>query len=193
MALVLAAVASALAAAAAVAACITTPPPDLPVIPYRRPTILHDSVQPPSDRILSVWPAEFEVPVKVDDPSVGFEWNAFVDYDPAFGTMTPNRSGTVSSPVEVDSGVTVVPFQLLAPDARFCHHIEFQVAHSFQTSRGSPHTPDSLGGDSVTWTYNAGGGPNGCPVYDAGAVQDGAFLDAPVDGLPVVAESGGDR
>jgi len=77
-------------------------------------------------------------------------------------------------------------------DDSLCHRIDFLVAHQFDP--GSAHTWDSVGGDIVSWFFNPGGNPNGCPLYDAGALQDGAFpsADTGADGLPVVPESGAD-
>jgi hypothetical protein len=191
-AVALAAVVSAGMGAAAVVACITAPPPELPTIPARRPTILHASVVPPPDQILSVWPATgltFDVPVELEDSTQPFLWSVFVDYDPLTARQ-PILLSNGPTPAPPDGGPTIVSFLLDAPDPAFCHRIDFVVANSFTTS--FRRTPDGVGGDIVSWLYNAGGGPNGCPVYDAGPVQDGAFPpDAPADGLPVT--PGGDR
>ncbi|HLK37000.1 MAG TPA: hypothetical protein VKU41_09645 [Polyangiaceae bacterium] len=186
---------SALGAVTFAAACVTTPPPDLPKVSQPPPTILHGSVVPPADLILSTWPAEFDVPLEIYDPSASFAWEAFVDYDPTSNT-SPLTGQTVGPPIAVDAGVYVQAFHLGQPsDLGFCHRIEFDVARGFDTTSGSPHTPNSLGGDSIVWFYNAGGGPNGCPVYDAGDVQDGGGFpasDGPVDGLAVVPGPGAD-
>jgi len=190
--LVLLASACGLGAIAATVACITAPPPDLPIVPLHRPTILHDNVTPPTDEVLTVWPQQWLVPVEVDDPSDTFWFDVFVDPDvnpdPAFGPVQQQPS-----PTAMDGGLTVVRFGPLSqPDPSFCHRVKFEVAHSF--SQTSPPIPDSIGGDSVVWFYNPGGGLGGCPEYDAGALQDGAFPpgDAPIDGLPVVPDAGGD-
>jgi hypothetical protein len=176
-------------------ACITAPPPDLPQPPAHRPTILHESVVPPPDQILAVLPTEFVIPVQLDDPNQSFEWEIFVDYDPL---QAPNPYYTLQvqpTPDTVDGGIITVdappPTDSQADPSR-CHRIDFLVAHAFDPA--TPHTWDSIGGDIVTWIYNPGGGPGGCPVYDAGSLQDGAFppADAPSDGLPIVPESGGD-
>jgi hypothetical protein len=177
-------------------ACLTAPPPDLSQQPVHRPTILHDAVQPPPDQILAAIPVEFLVPVELDDPNQSFQWDVFVDYDPEanpnpvfFPTLVQPTPGTV------DGGIATVDFSLQhlagsALDAARCHRIDFLVAHAFNNT--SPHAWDSIGGDLVSWLYNPGGDPAGCPVYDAGSLQDGAFPapDAPPDGLPVVPESG---
>jgi hypothetical protein len=188
-ALALAAAVSAAMGAAAVVACITAPPPTLPAIPPHRPTILHSSVVPPPDQILSVLPKEFVVPIELDDSTQPFLWSVFVDYDPLTAPQ-PVLDGTPFPP-PADGGPTLVSFELHPPlDPAFCHRIDFVVANSFTTS--FRRMPDGVGGDIVSWLYNAGGGPNGCPVYDAGLFQDGAFPpDAPADGLLVT--PGGDR
>lgn len=178
--------ASVAASIAAGVACLTSPPPDLPASQACRPTILHESVVPPADRILEDWPqAGFVVPVQLCDPVTPgqFYFDVFVDYNPADGrTTTPAFFG-----VTIGAGVIKVPVQIDQPDSLRCHRVEFIAAHGF--NERSQHTPDSIGGDSVAWLYNAGGGPAGCPSYDAGSLQDGAFPDAPSDVL-VVPDSG---
>jgi hypothetical protein len=171
-------------------ACITVPPANLPQIPTEGPTIVRDAVQPPTNQILSELPSEFVVPVQLDLASSPFEYDVFIDYDPVSGSgfqfIYPDES-------PADGGITIVDFQLssgsAALDPSQCHVIEFLVAQAFNGT--SLHTWDSVGGDMVSWIYNPGGGPGGCPVYDAGALQDGAFppADAPNDGLLV---GGGD-
>jgi len=177
-------------------ACIVAPPPELAQLPAQRPTILHEAVVPPSDQILAD-AGEFVVPVELADPNQSFEWDVFVDYDPCLGaSCTPTAPALYPqlvqpTPGTLDGGVAIVSFALTSPlDPALCHRIDFLVAHQFDP--GSPRTWDSVGGDIVTWFDNAGGGPNGCPIYDAGALQDGAFppSDAGLDGLPVVPESG---
>jgi hypothetical protein len=157
-------------------ACLTVAPPALPEQGPVRPTILHDAVVPTAGVPLAEWPVDnqFFVPVEVDAPDESFFYDVFIDYDPTTnsGNVIP-PTPQPPSPATADGGITVVSFMLDTPDPRFCHTIEFLVAHSF--NQKSAHTPDSLGGDIVTWFYTAGGGPNGCPAYDAGAFQSGAF------------------
>ncbi len=173
-------------------ACITAPPPDLPTPRQHRPTILHSSVVPSPDEVLTQWPADntFLVPVELEDTNAIFYYDAFVDYDPYANSKPIFLRVAVPSATTYDGGITIVSFSLAAPDSVLCHRIEFLVAHQFNAS--SEHTPDSIGGDLVSWLYSAGGGPNGCPLYDAGALQDGAFVGSVPDALPVVPESGGD-
>jgi hypothetical protein len=177
------------AAFASLAACLTAPPPDLPALPAHRPTILHDAVVPPTDQVLTQLPADgFIVPVVLEDPNEYFFWNVFVNYpevpNPAFGGFQP------ATPETLDGGVFLEPFN--APevdDPTACNRIEFIVAHQF--NRSSPHTPDSTGGDIVTWLYSTAGAAACLETYDAG---DGAFIDADAaaDGLPVAPQEGGD-
>ncbi|MGD0676718.1 MAG: hypothetical protein ABSC94_14990 [Polyangiaceae bacterium] len=156
-------------------ACITT---DLPPEPISRPTILHDAVQPPADQILFSWPEfdSFSVPVEPGNPNDGFVWDVFVDFDinPA-----PANAGVVSpDSYSADGGVVIVSYFLSQPPATSCHRIDFLVAHAFASlSDGAPldHTPSAIGGDQVTWFYMPGGSPDGCPAYDAGVYEDGAF------------------
>jgi hypothetical protein len=196
------------------AGCITTPPPDLPAPPPHRPTILHSSVVPPADVPLVDWPTDntFVVPVEPGDPErpLDFVWDVFIDYDPSPQPIRSDRGlklfprGPMSA--VVDGGSVLVYFELAAPGTPpdlpgLCHRVEFLVAHQFNLSPNGitmadsrlAHTPDSVGGDMVTWQYTAGGLAAGCPEYDAGALQDGAFppADAPSDGLPVVHQDAG--
>jgi hypothetical protein len=191
------------AAALAGVACIVAPPPDLPPEPLRRPIILRDSVVPPADQILTAaqlpdgGEMTFLIPVQVDDPTKPFLWELFVDYvyDPNT-PMLPVSVGQFQPTVStLDAGTVIVaisvPFQDGRLSAPYCHRIEFMVAYKFDEY----HTPNSIGGDSVTWLYNGAGGPDGCPLsYDAGPLGEGGWsvADAPADHLPVVPESGSD-
>jgi hypothetical protein len=186
--------AAAAAGALETVACVIAPPPDLPVPPIHRPTILHDAVLPPADVVLTQLPAQgFVVPVLLEDPNESFCSRVFVDFDPYNNpaALFPECQGP--TPQTANGGVVLVDFSLdsVTLDPSFCHRIEFLVAAEF--NEASPHTPTSIGGDSVTWLYNAAGG-DGCPLYDAGALGDAGFSmpDAPIDGLPIAPESGGD-
>jgi hypothetical protein len=193
--------ACATAAALTTVACIVAPPPDLPPQVAHRPTILHDSVVPPADQILTAsdiplgGALTFLVPVELDDPNRQFSWELFIDYDP-YAASAPFLYGQVQPTASTaDAGTVVVAIPLSFQDSRlsspYCHRIEFLVAYSFSAF----HTPDSLGGDVATWLYNGAGGDDGCPAsYDASALGEGGWSmpDAPSDQLPVVPESGGD-
>src|SRR5947209_4790780 len=81
----LVALGSALAGAAAMAlgACLVTPPPDLPPPPAHRPTILHDAVFPPTDRILTELPLSgFVVPVVLEGQNQPYCYAVLIDFDP---------------------------------------------------------------------------------------------------------------
>jgi len=182
-------------ALAATTACLTAPPPDLPQPPLHRPTILHESVVPPPDQILTALPVEFVVPIVLEDANETYEWDVFVDYDPTPNGPPPVIFPQPAAPTGLDGGVVLQTFGLSVTqglDPSSCHRIEFLVAHGFNL--GAPHTWDSIGGDIVSWVYNPSGSPGGCPVYDAGSLQDGAFppVDGGTDGLPLVPESGTD-
>jgi hypothetical protein len=199
--LVAGAVVCVLGSALATAACIVAPPPDLPPAVAHRPTILHDSVVPPADQILTSAEVPdggaltFLVPVELDDPSRQFSWELFIDYDP-YTASAPFLYGQVQPTAStVDAGTVVVAIPLSFQDGRlstpYCHRVEFLVAYTFSAF----HTPDSLGGDIVTWLYNGAGGLDGCPLsYDASALGDSGWspADAPADQLPIVPESGSD-
>jgi hypothetical protein len=184
------------------AGCISAPPPDLPVPVLQRPTILHDAVEPPETEILTTLPSEFIVPVLLASPDETFQWDAFVDYQPCTGLDCPSETSPYVGPTTVtptpgtlDGGVYLAHFDpppAVLVDPTQCNHtIQFLVAHAFN-GPNALHTPDSIGGDIVTWNYSPGGSTTSC-VFDAGALQDGAFppADAATDGVPVVPESGG--
>ncbi len=166
-----------------------------------RPTILHDAVFPRADQILTSadFPPSgqltFVVPVQIEDPSHTFPWEIFVDYD-----SDPNAPPALFRPGQinptagtVDGGTVMQSFDLGLADGHlsepYCHRIEFVVAYAFS----AVHTPDSIGGDSVTWLYNGAGGTTGCPQpFDASALGDTgvSMSDAPADHVVVVPESG---
>ncbi len=166
-------------AAVAVAACITAPPPDLPNPPLRRPTAIHQAVQPAEGFIVDGPDGgEFTVPVEVSTPGDSFVYSAFLDGIQVYG-------GSQTAP---EGGLAMATFVVQSPDTATCpHQIEFIVAHGWANPT-QMRTPDAVGGDVVQWSY-ANGGPQGCPPLDAGS---GAFPDASVDGLPVPPEAGGD-
>jgi hypothetical protein len=192
------------AGALATAACIVAPPPDLPPQYVHRPTILHDSVVPPANEILTAsqlpdsGELTFLIPIQLDDPSAPFLWRMFIDYnyDPSSVPQEPDTGGQFQPTIStLDGGTVVLSVTVAFQDGKlatpYCHRIEFVVAYGFS----APHTPDSLGGDTVTWLYNGAGGSDGCPLsYDGSALGDGGWsmADAPVDQLPVVPESGSD-
>jgi hypothetical protein len=169
--------AAGLLAVAVCVRCVAIAPPALPELGPVRPTILHDAVVPPEGVPLVNWPTNgtFIVPVEIDGPDESFFYDVFIDYDPVTnsGNVIPPQLEE-ATPDTADGGIVTVMFTIATPpDPRFCHTVEFLVARSF--NRNSLHTPDSLGGDIVTWFYTAGGGPGGCPEYDAGIFQGGAF------------------
>lgn len=168
------------AAVVAMAACITAIP-DLPQYPVLPPTVQTESVQPPPGPLVE-WPAggAFSVPVQVFSPGETFVYEVVYDY----GTVDQQVPIAAGKPqLAADGGVTVLPLTLPIPSPDFCpHHIDFLVANGFQTV----HVPDAVGGSMVSWTFTQGGGPNGCPDFDAGS---GAIPDAAVDRVPL---AGGD-
>jgi hypothetical protein len=184
-----AAVMVALGATGASSACLSISPSPLPVA-SGTPTILHDAVIPTASAPLVDWPEDdtFIVPVDVGTSGEPFVYDVFVDYAPTDGggsgiAILPTTENP--TPDSLDGGIFMVQFVLLPPDPRSCHTIEFLVAHAF--SAASAHTPDSAGGDAVTWFYTAGNA-NGCSESDAGAPS--YDLDAQGDELPIMATSG---
>ncbi len=145
---------------------------DVPRLPETRPTIRHQEVVPPAGGVLTRWPAFFTVPVELSDPTATFSYAAFVDYNPLTGE---GRVAGDESPYDQQSLATRVrTLEIAVPQDRAttdrCHVIEVVVALRF-TATNEPknaHTPALPGGDSVTWIYNPGGDPSGCPRLDAG-------------------------
>jgi hypothetical protein len=155
---------------------------------------LHDAVQPPSDQVLAALPSdnEFLVPVVLEDPNESFEWDVFINYylDPKSEPVL--RHSVLPTPGTVDGGVVPITFQLFDtdfPDPTACNHIDFLVAQQFNEKY--QHTPNSTGGDIVTWLYSTAGASACLATYDAG---DGAFpeTEAATDGLPLAPAEGGD-
>ena len=171
-------------------ACVVAPPAVLPSIPQRPPRILHDSVVPPQGVPLPAWPVGANailVPLVVDDPNGQYDYRVFVDYPewPEFVSPPPD------APPAADGGailaVSINPQQPIRGliDLATCHEIRVVVAHGFLPNN---ITPDSLGGDSVSWPYYPSGSPYTCTVQDGGAPA----LDASAEVLPIppVSEGG---
>jgi hypothetical protein len=159
------------------AACvIADPPAEIPVPPLAPPEILDDLVVPPPP-LLQAWPLEFKIPIYVPDPSSSVEYHVFLDYDPiarpgfyANGSLDPD-------PADDDGGVRILTRSFPEPaDLNACHTLQVLVALTFIED----HTPDSVGGDSITWIYSPTNNLMDCPVYDAGPYD--AALDSSADG-----------
>ncbi len=172
--------------------CVIAPPPDLPPAVDRPPRILHDSVVPPEGVPLPFWPGPpnaplanaLIIPLVVEDPP--YDYRVFVDYP-----QTIDPLGLLPLPPQaVDGGailsIFIDPDEPTHPiDLSGCHVIKVVVAHSFLSN----NTPDSLGGDSVSWPYYPStSAPFTCAVVDAGpAPLDGATETLPV---PPLSEGG---
>lgn len=164
---------------------------DLRRVPATRPTIVHASLVPTTNAVLTQFPdsGTFLVPVELSDPTVTFFYAAFIDYNPFTGeglvdyprddrfvpgNTQPGSNGRIRN-VEVN-----IP---LPADLWSCHKIEIVVALSLSSGgTNNAHTPNEPGGDIATWFYN----PNGygaCPSLDAG-------IDASVDAGAEAGEGG---
>jgi hypothetical protein len=85
-------------------------------------------------------------------------------------------AGPSPNTFEADNGLTTGRTRTLnvaipAPaDLDQCHRIEVVVALRLKSTTDSKnaHTPDTPGGDIVTWFYNPNGDLGGCPSLDAG-------------------------
>lgn len=148
---------------------------DVPRLPETRPTIVHPEVVPPTGGILTRWPPFFIVPVELSDPTAPFAYGVFVDYNPLTGAgriagedLVPYDQQSLATRVRT---LEIAIPQDLARTSDRCHVIEVVVALRFNatTDTKNAHTPASPpGGDSVSWIYNPGGDPSGCPRLDAG-------------------------
>ena len=188
--------AAAVAAASVGAACVLAdPPPDLPAESQLHPIVVKSAVFPPTTQVLvGLPPSGFVVPVQLFDPDTPFEYEVFVDFDPsAVAPQSPVIAVTEAPPFPLDGGVDLVDFDLTpyfaGLDPSVCHEIDFVVALGFAPT--SPHTPDSRGGDGVSWFYDASGGFGGCPYGDGGATDTGTN-DTATDSSDAAAGEGGD-
>ncbi len=164
---------------AGVACVIADPPAQLPVPPLAPPEILHDLVTPPAP-LITAWPLEFEIPVYVPDPTSLPLWHAFLDYDPISHTGSFTNGVVDPDPAGDDGGVRTIARRFSPPaDINFCHTLQVVVALTFVDD----HTPDSTGGDSITWIYAPTGNLGDCPIFDAGPYDAGPdALDSSGDG-----------
>jgi hypothetical protein len=164
-------------AIAVTSACLTDPPPDLTSPSNLGPEIVHDSLYP-AEGVITQWPlhGQFVVPVRNVDPNN-------CSYSVAVGGQLPFPGFSCAGPV--NAGILLIEPTIDAPsDTSICSQpITFYVATKF---RGGSFTAYEDGqGDTAQWYYS----PPSCAIYDAGAVQGGAFPEAAADGF-VVPESG---
>jgi hypothetical protein len=170
-------------------ACVTAPPPDLPVQAQEDPIIVGEMAIPSTDGYLTELPEDgtFLVPVRANQP---FFSSATYNYNPG---PTNGLSGTFGAlgthPWKLsmeDGGLIEVSFDLSSAnpplDPTLCAVIQLEVSSSsfdksFRTPGGSV--------TSIEWHYTPGG-PGSCDTFDAG---DGAFPDAPIDGLPLTPDA----
>jgi hypothetical protein len=183
--------------ASIVSACVVAPPAGLAPSTPGRPTILHGSVTPPADGLLTAWTSstQFVVPVQLADINDSFVWDVYVDYD-GDPLSAPRRPPAAVTPLpgQLDAGVYLVDFPLdpgtFAIDLTLCHTIQMLVAHGFQqvllngTMQVAPHLPDSVGGDTVQWTWS----PPSCYTFTPDASAPAA--DAAGDSLPIPPSQG---
>lgn len=165
------------------AACVVADPAsDLVAARVFRPTIVRGSVVPPVSGVLTRFPSEFVVPVEVLSPGDDFEWKVFVDFDSVHSAAFPVLGETsAGDPSDPNMTVRAIAFTLAAPQSGdpallHCHVVEFIVARRFQPD--SPHTPDGIGGDSVSWLYDPTGTLADCPVYGNVTFAEGGDGDA---------------
>jgi hypothetical protein len=146
---------------------------DVPRLPETRPTIVHPEVVPPTGGILTRWPPFFTVPVELSDPTAPFSYAAFIDYNPLTGEGRVAGEDNIpydQQGLETRIRTLEIPIPQARATADRCHVIEVVVALRFTATNEAKnaHTPAPPGGDSVTWIYNPGGDPSGCPRLDAG-------------------------
>ena len=170
--LVAAAVTVAVVATAPPACIIAEPPDDPPRLPPTRPTIVRASVVPPPSAVLGRWPSfgTFIVPVELYDPTVSFQWSAFVDYNPATGEGLSSSGTSDFEPSSNEGRVRTLYVTIPTPSPDRCHVVEIVVALRFpgDLTAALLHSPAEPGGDIVSWFYNPAGDLSGCPTLDAG-------------------------
>lgn len=157
---------------------------DLRRVPATRPTIVHASLVPTTNTVLTEFPVVFLVPVELSDPTVTFFYAAFIDYNPLTGEglvdqLRDDRFVPGSTQPGSNGRIRDVAVNIPAPDLTSCHKIEIVVALSFSPGPNTnAHTPDEPGGDIATWFYNPTG-YGACPSLDAGIA---ASVDAGPEG-----------
>jgi hypothetical protein len=158
----------------AVTSCIIAEPgTDPPKPPVTRPHIVRPSVVPAAGPVLGQWPAKFDVPVELSDPTLPFGYVMFIDYDSSTDNGITVACGVNSfeAATLTNGGLRLLEIALPPPpDLDRCHVVEVLVALQIVCNQDSnaAHSPPEPGGDSVTWTYNPTGGVDGCPTLDAG-------------------------
>lgn len=178
---------SALALALVTSCIIAEPPTDPPRLPLARPTIVRGSVVPAASSVLGRFPDKFIVPVELFDPTVTFEWAAWIDFNPATGEGLEFFSTSEFEQANTVGRVRTLEIPLRAPANDRCHVVEVVVALRLAGQQGvGAHAPLDPGGDVVTWFYNPSGDLAGCPVLDAGidAAGSDAAADASDGGIP---------
>jgi hypothetical protein len=169
------------------ACVIADPPTELPRSPERRPTIVRSSVVPSTTSVLGSWPSKFIVPVELSDPRADIQWASFVDYNPATGEGFDQTSKSRDEPAATNGNVRTLEIPITTPSSDGCHVVEVVVALRLNTTDPrNAHTPESPGGDSVSWFYSPSGDLAGCPVLDAGLTPFDVDAEAS-------AEAGGTR
>jgi hypothetical protein len=136
----------------------------------------------PPAGLMESWPADgFRVPIMMSASNETCVFSVFEDN----AEQICNRQ---CDEVVFDAGVFVQPFEFGDVDDSVPHTIKFVVAEAFDQIPKTNNclVPNSAGADTVTWSYV----PPSALYYDAGVVADGAFPDAPLDGILVVPESG---
>jgi hypothetical protein len=148
---------------------------DLPRLPDSRPTIVHSSLVPTTNAVLTTFPKSFLVPVELADPTVTFFYAAFIDYNPFTGeglVESPRQSAFVpANQVSRRSGrIRTIEVAIPTPtDLASCYKIEIVVALRLNARDGkNAHTPEEPGGDIATWFYNPNGDLGGCPSRGTG-------------------------
>lgn len=167
--------------ALAVTSCIIAEPPtDSARLPVTRPTIVHGSVVPSASSVLGRFPSTVIVPVELFDPTVTFEYAAWIDFNPATGEGLEFWSTSEFQQANTTGRVRTLEIPLRAPSDDRCHVLEVIVALRLAGQSGTDaHAALDPGGDIVTWFYNPSGDPGGCPSLDAGI--DAATPDAATD------------
>ncbi|MGH7283187.1 MAG: hypothetical protein ACRELY_16800 [Polyangiaceae bacterium] len=155
-------------------------PPDLPVPPVRRPTIIRSQVTPSALTPIGALPPDglFTVPIEISDPTQSVTWVAFIDYgQPSVFLILSDTLPGSSTAADIQTVTFNVPAQRMQGGE--CHTILFLVALSTAFNNSNAQDTDPSLSDTVVWYFAPGGNEGACTTYDGGG-NDGAFPN--VDG-----------
>lgn len=160
---------------------LAEPPGDPPKIEPRRPSIHHDTVNPPTWTPITDIAPNTELVVPVDaDPQAPLLYKLFLDFDPGTGGVPLVDDKVPADPTLNSMRVIHIGlYGLFGLDTSQCHTLLVRVALSF--SQNSNWQPLAPGGDDAVWFYRPNGNNAPCPGFDAGTFPDASAFDTGAD------------